>query len=167
MHSTDYDISPRAVRPLHHVRDPEKLAALVASMRIDGWTGRPILAYRGPGDDILALTASHRLAAARVAGLDEIPVLVLEDLEDETVEDRYGDDVPMMEALANPLMDDEDRLDLLVRAGAVGAPDDVVALMRAEIVANRADDQWLQHAHGVKTGRWAPSNPTKRRRSSR
>jgi hypothetical protein len=68
---------PKAIEPPHGVRDEKKLDSLVESMKEKGWVGRPILAYdigRGPE----ALTGSHRIQAARKAGIDEIPVVMVD-----------------------------------------------------------------------------------------
>jgi len=68
---------PKAIEPPHGVRDQKKLDSLVESMKEKGWVGRPILAYdigRGPE----ALTGSHRIQAARKAGIDEIPVVMVD-----------------------------------------------------------------------------------------
>ncbi len=86
--TTTETMDPRNVRPAHEVRDADKLRALTAAMEADGWQGRAILAYRYTGR-VCALTGSHRLAAAVAAGVEEIPVLVIED---EAVEDgEYAD----------------------------------------------------------------------------
>jgi hypothetical protein len=68
------DLEPRRVTPLHEVRDADKFASLVAAMRDGGWQGRPVLVTQW-GDGWVALTGSHRVAAAVEAGLDEIPCL--------------------------------------------------------------------------------------------
>jgi len=69
-------VSPRKVVLLHPVREPEKFNRLVASMRAEGWTGRPALAL-DMGDHLQALTGSHRIAAAIEADLETIPVYVI------------------------------------------------------------------------------------------
>lgn len=48
------------LNPYHEVRDAEKLAALVASMAVDGWVGAPVVT----DGEYNALTGSHRIAAA-------------------------------------------------------------------------------------------------------
>lgn len=68
----------KRITPLHEVRDTEKLDSLVASMKKNGWQGRPILAY-DIGDGLEALTGSHRIAAAKKAGIEDIPVLKISD----------------------------------------------------------------------------------------
>jgi hypothetical protein len=52
----------------HDVRDPEKVTALATSMRENGWQGRPALVVSKDGVQV-AWTATHRLEAARQAGL--------------------------------------------------------------------------------------------------
>ena len=68
---------PGSIEPPHEVRDAEKLSRLTESMKNGGWQGRPILAYDiGNGPE--ALTGSHRIMAARNAGLDEIPISLVD-----------------------------------------------------------------------------------------
>lgn len=60
-------MAARSIAPLHGVRDEEKLATLVESMRRDGWVGEPVLVVEGCG-----WTGSHRVAAAQLAGIDVV-----------------------------------------------------------------------------------------------
>ena len=52
------------VSPLHEVEHMALYSELVSSLYHDGWVGRPILATEIDGETI-ALTGSHRIAAAR------------------------------------------------------------------------------------------------------
>lgn len=63
--------------PYHEPRDPQKVAALAASMERDGWVGPPVVV-----DGPQALTGSHRIAAWRSLGRPdyEIPTIQLSDL---------------------------------------------------------------------------------------
>lgn len=61
----------------HEVRDLKKYQKLKADMEKNGWNGRPLLVVEYEGKYI-ALTGSHRLSAAKSAGLKEIPVACLE-----------------------------------------------------------------------------------------
>jgi hypothetical protein len=72
------EVEPRRVNPPHPVKNREKLRRLTEAMKADGWDGRPVLAYRS-GGGYQAITGSHRIAAARAAGLERIPVLLIED----------------------------------------------------------------------------------------
>ena len=74
--------------PLHEVRDETKLAMLVASMDADGWTGRPLLVQDTGEGWYQAWTGSHRIAAAREAGIDSIPCVVI----DNPTLDPHGSD---------------------------------------------------------------------------
>lgn len=65
-----------AAIPLHGPVDQILLGKLTDSMERKGWTGRPLLGV-DLGDVIGLLTGSHRYVAAGLAGLAEIPVLVL------------------------------------------------------------------------------------------
>jgi hypothetical protein len=55
------------------------LDGLVASMQDEGWTGRPLLVIESGSGVFFAWTGSHRIAAARIAGLDSIPCYVLDE----------------------------------------------------------------------------------------
>jgi hypothetical protein len=72
------DIRLDDIIPPHEVRDDEKLEAIRASMEDDGWKGRPLLVVPHPAADrtFLALTGSHRLAAAALAGREDVPCYV-------------------------------------------------------------------------------------------
>jgi len=50
------EVSPKSIRPLHEVRDEEKLSALVEAMQTGGWAGRPLLVVDEGGGDYVALT---------------------------------------------------------------------------------------------------------------
>lgn len=111
-------MDPRYIQPLHCVRDPEKLRSLVESMKVRGWAGRPILALDA-GDSPQALTGSHRIAAAVEAGLEEIPVYLIDT--STHITDAVGrcvvcgDECWVVEAL--DARDDEDRLAAIKRSG--------------------------------------------------
>jgi hypothetical protein len=49
-------------------------------MKDNGWRGRPLLVIERKSD-YLAWTGSHRLAAAKLAGLDSVPCYVLSETE--------------------------------------------------------------------------------------
>ncbi len=65
--------------PRHDVKKPENVAALVASMKQHGWQGRPVLVVRDGGTSV-AWTATHRLEAAKQAGLkpSDVPMTVVD-----------------------------------------------------------------------------------------
>jgi len=69
-------LPPREIRPIHEPRDPELLAALVRSMRRNGWLGRPLLVLRQDDGIYQGLTGSHRLSAAVETELPAVPVIV-------------------------------------------------------------------------------------------
>lgn len=60
--------------PAHHITDGDKLAALIASMEADGWTGAPVVVHVDQ-----ALTGSHRIRAA-AATYTDIPRVEIADL---------------------------------------------------------------------------------------
>jgi len=72
------------VEPQHPVREPARRAALVKSIRLHGWRGRPIVVAdfgRGltaAGFRYLALTGTHRLAALRMLGSSDVPSVVVD-----------------------------------------------------------------------------------------
>jgi hypothetical protein len=63
--------------PRHEVTDPGKADALAADMKVHGWQGAPLIVLR---DYARALTGVHRLAAAEVAELTEVPGVDAEEL---------------------------------------------------------------------------------------
>jgi len=82
--------SPRSIEPPHEVRDKKKLTDLAKKMEKEGWQGRPILAIDlGRGQE--ALTGSHRIAAAKIAGIDVPVVMVDEDIAN--YEDENGKNI--------------------------------------------------------------------------
>jgi hypothetical protein len=56
----------------------DDLATIIASMKQNGWIGRPLLASRYDEAPLTCQTGSHRLSAARAAGLSEVPVVVID-----------------------------------------------------------------------------------------
>jgi len=114
-------IETSRIFPPHPAHETAKLAALVASMQAEGWQGRPLLVLE-IAEGFLALTGSHRYAAARKAGLEEIPC-VLASIDHATFEAEYGPIIGM---------DDEDLLSALREAGDEAA----ATLMAEEIAAN-------------------------------
>lgn len=124
MQTETASLSPSLVYPPHEPSMADHLDALTESMRRDGWQGRPILAFcSGEGDAVRALTGSHRIAAARAAGLDTIPVLVL------TV-----DDVDLHDELDGALRGrgDLQALASILRGADADVPADAISLADAE-----------------------------------
>lgn len=72
-------LNPRRVETPHEVTDDAKLEAIVNSMTRNGWTGAPIIIVNRDDADPLAVTGSHRIAAARDTNTD-IPAVDLADL---------------------------------------------------------------------------------------
>lgn len=73
-------IAVESITPLHEVRLPHHLRSLAADMKANGWNGRPLLVIERE-EDFLAWTGSHRIAAAKLAGLADIPCYVLPESE--------------------------------------------------------------------------------------
>lgn len=63
----------------HGATDEAKLDQLTESMRRDGWIGAPVVVVYRDDADPLAVTGSHRIAAAREVGID-VPTVRLADL---------------------------------------------------------------------------------------
>lgn len=131
---------PADIEPLHEVRDAKKLEALVASMGRGGWQGRPILVSARDGR-FFAYTGSHRIAAARAAGLDQVPVVVIEIAEEpatdgpatDGVEDEEGTAVEFDEFGRLVLGDDDDARATPLREWGLPLS---LALMEQEIAQN-------------------------------
>ena len=66
-------MNPKNLTPLNKIEDANKYKNILSSMQESGYKGRPILAYMDKGK-AKALTGSHRLYAARNAGID-VPVV--------------------------------------------------------------------------------------------
>ena len=98
------------------MRDRAKLDELVEGLRLKGWTGRPLLVHR-VGRMFEAWCGSHRVAAARVAGVRILAYCVNPDGE------PLGVDGP------RTVIRNADRLKILEAYGDTYAAD----LMRAEI----------------------------------
>jgi len=109
----------KRITPPHEVRDTEKLESLVASMKKNGWQGRPILAF-DVGNGLEALTGTHRLAAAKQAGIKDVPVLKISD-DIGNYADEYGRSI-------RDISDEEDVLEYLKNFG----DKDAFKLMRME-----------------------------------
>ena len=128
-----YDATGRHIQPLHNAYEADKLDRLADDMRQRGWVGRPILAI-DCGDYLKAITGSHRIAAAELAGIEveicEIRQLAF-DGEDYETSSLY-------DILING--DDDDRLVAMVALHNVGMVDDeALAIMRGEVEANETE----------------------------
>ena len=77
--------SPSSLSPYHGIDDPEKLERLSESMRRHGWRGMPLVAISGDGGQLI--TGSHRIRAAKKAGLEEVPFVELPDVFAESGQD--------------------------------------------------------------------------------
>jgi len=75
---------PNRLQPWNDPEDSGKLATLTEAMRTNGWSGPPVVVI--PGHDYgwgegspVAVTGSHRIYAARDAGID-VPTVRLDDV---------------------------------------------------------------------------------------
>jgi len=124
------------IRPLHEVRNKTKLKALTEKIAEHGWQGGPILVEEVLDRGYRAWTGTHRLAAAKAAGLDTVPV-VLVDVEKvwEELRMRELDFGKIKDGLVDATYDDEDRYKLLEAAG----DDRAAALMHNEVEMNESE----------------------------
>jgi hypothetical protein len=74
---SDAVLSADEIQPINGVERPEVFDALVQDMKRNGWRGRPVLVLRQVDGQDRALTGSHRIAAAREAGVD-VPVVYVD-----------------------------------------------------------------------------------------
>ena len=77
------------VEPPHRANNAEKLQRLTASMEEGGWQGRPLVVLE-VADGFAAWTGSHRLQAARDAGLEEVPAVLLDNELWEVIDEELG-----------------------------------------------------------------------------
>ncbi|WAM23791.1 ParB N-terminal domain-containing protein [Myxococcus sp. NMCA1] len=127
------DISPNCIAPPHEVRDEAKLAAIRESMRASGWQGRPLLVLDLQDGQYVALTGSHRTAAAR-GTLDTVPCVVVALSERLTADNNLhwgGYDV-CLDGVR--LHEDEARLAAMQELGL----DEAADLLAAEVESNDA-----------------------------
>ncbi len=119
------------IQPYHAVRSKAHVDALARKMRVRGWVGDPLLVLDFGGQDYRALTGVHRLAAALKAGLDHVPVEVV-DVSEHTC-DEEGNciecDGPCWVNLAYNADHYEDIPEILKEAGELRA----AQVMEAEI----------------------------------
>lgn len=87
---TTRHVHPWLIEPLHGVTDDGKYDQLIASMTANGWTGAPIVVISREDAIPLAVTGSHRLAAAGSLDL-EVPVVELRDVFTSVGKDELGD----------------------------------------------------------------------------
>lgn len=115
----DYDlVNPNAIKPVNEITDKDKFAVLANEFEENGCVGRPILAITGDGDEYFALTGSHRIYAAREAGIN-IPTHTI----------QYTDSVKQLMAAT----DDSERLEVALNLRGKGLLDDqTVDLLRIE-----------------------------------
>lgn len=119
-------VQTSSVCPPHEVRDTDKLSALVAAMTADGWSGRALLVV-ARGDRYVAWTGSHRLAAARAAGVTNVPVVVVS----EDLEAQIADELPRIVDAYGALTDGDALREIAEIARSAGA-DDVAQLAELE-----------------------------------
>jgi len=124
------------IRPPHNVRDRKHLRRLYNLMSKDGWQGRPILVEKlhGEKNTYQAWTGSHRITAAEMAILKQIPLYVMDDkLLEKHI--RRGRDGSMWNSPDLNKSNDKIRWELLVRSGEKRG----AALLQEEIMMNQRE----------------------------
>lgn len=126
------------IRAHHEVTRKGLVKTLVADMKRFGWRGRPVLGERLPDGRVQAWTASHRIAAARKAGLRAVPVRFLDRDRVARALTKAGYVVGEVLLLSTPpKWYDDDRARFLKEAGdLIGA-----ALLRIEVDENAREDR--------------------------
>jgi len=125
------------LRRHHGVHRNAQVNALVAHMKKHGWCGRPILAERLPSGGIQAWTGTHRIAAAKRAGITRIPCVLVDATRLALVVPRSGGrggrpgTGPYLFSLPARWYD-EDRADFMEKIGDVAS----AALLRQEVKFN-------------------------------
>lgn len=79
---------PRSITPVHEVTDLRKFVRIARSMEKAGWRGRPIPVLR-QGDGFVALTGSHRIAAASELEIG-VPAVIVDGEAAEVVRSSVG-----------------------------------------------------------------------------
>jgi len=112
------------LQPWNDLEDEDKVAALAESMRTDGWRGPPVVVI--PGKDYgwgptspIAITGSHRIYAAREAGI-EVPTVDLDELLG-----KHGTSLDEIDAQTGADPDDERHIESVIRLDYF-LPDDVI-----------------------------------------
>jgi len=136
----DRDIPPTQVRKVNAAVNHDLIESLVESMKKDGWTGRPLLVEEvcryERYTQYFAWTGSHRIEAAKRAGLSSVPCMVTTHKEADSAfsgagYDQYGFSSwrGAVSSAEGPL--DEHRLRGLERAGLQEA----AQMLREELAA--------------------------------
>lgn len=73
----EYDelLDPEYIRKINDV-EKSKLAKMINSLERNGYKGRPVVVLDNANEGYIALTGSHRLAAAEAVGI-EIPAVIV------------------------------------------------------------------------------------------
>lgn len=97
---------------LRHDTKLDRLDDMIESLEERGWDGRPVVVYEVDGE-LRNITGCHRLDAAALLGLDEVPALVLRPTTSAQIDE--------IEFAASS--DDIDAASILRRAGYAAAAD--------------------------------------------
>lgn len=141
------NISPENIIPVNEITDQNKFAALAYDFAHSGYSGRPIIAGELGDGTYQALTGSHRIFAARAAGID-IPTVTL----------PYNDDT----AALFDALDDEARVEIvdqLYKAGKIEK--DVYRLMTYEDEANFGVSETYAKTAKAKADLWRAEQEAK------
>jgi len=80
----------------HHGVDADRVAALADSMRANGYDeSRPVLCLEDCGNGAYILDGHHRHAAARAAGIEDVPALIVADADmGRLLDAEFGGELP-------------------------------------------------------------------------
>lgn len=121
------------IQAMHEITDEAKVEAIAESIARDGWTGYPLLVVTNGSDGYIALTGTHRIAAAERVGIEPD----IEIIEQPTIDELSDEQTRLWEELLVWATDDDDRLRALRDLAAAGDVDDyAVEIMAAEIANN-------------------------------
>jgi hypothetical protein len=124
-------IAPESIVPVNRIEDKKKYERIRETFENKGeYSGRPVLVWKDGSGANIAITGSHRIAAAEGAGV-EVPVVYIKEGAGE-FEDSKG-----MELADLIGRSDEDLVRFLSEFGDTKAAD----LMDAEVEANAQDDR--------------------------
>jgi hypothetical protein len=102
--SYDYiNMDPSDIEPLNGITDQIKYESLVQSFKRDGYNGVPVLVGNECIGIYEAITGSHRIYAAREAGID-IPCVIIDD-DEIFLRISDGTDDTMREGIAKEMYD--------------------------------------------------------------
>lgn len=132
------NVRPGDVNPVNDVTNMNKMYAISEDMSTNGFQGEAILAYDA-GGYYQAVTGSHRIYAAREAGLEKIPVHVMDTSKwsEEDIDEFNG------------LNEDEDRASFIQKMADRGKADQESARIMKTEVKNNYDNVMVDYTQAA------------------